>query len=214
MSGVEPVGRWTGDFGREYTDRNSLGLEELDALYRQWFGVTRRELNGRFLGDLGRSVRILEVGTNLGNHLLVVRELGFPHLCGVEIQRYALERSRARAVGVPVVGGTGSALPFRDGAFDLVFTSGVLIHVPPTALGSVLRESHRCARTWVWGYEYYAPEPTEVVYRGQSGLLWKADFSRLYRENFRDLETVREERLRYRDSTNEDAMFLLRKARH
>jgi len=212
MSGAEPVGRWTGDFGREYTDRNSQGLEDLDALYRQWFGVSRRELNGRFLSGLARGVRILEVGTNVGNQLLFLRELGFTNLCGVEIQRYALERSRARAVGVPVVQGTGSALPFRDGAFDMVFTSGVLIHVPPAVLQRVLREVYRCARTWVWGYEYFAADPTEVVYRGQSGLLWKADFSRLYREACPDLEVVREERLRYREAPNEDAMFLLRKA--
>jgi pseudaminic acid biosynthesis-associated methylase len=206
-----PANAWSGGFGREYTDRNTLTIEELDALYRRSFGVSRRELNQGFLSAMPRSLRILEVGTNLGNQILLLREMGFRDLVGVEVQRYALEKSRARAAGLPVVQGSGAALPFRDAAFDMVFTSGVLIHIPPTVLGRVLSEIHRCAKTWIWGYEYYSPEPTEVVYRGQRGLLWKADFSRLYREAFPDLETVREERLRYLDSPNEDAMFLLRK---
>ena len=211
VAGSDTVRRWTGDFGREYTDRNALSLDELDALYRKWFGISRRELNARFLGDLSRDTRILEVGTNLGNQLFLLREMGFRDLCGVEVQRYALERSRARAAGIPVVQGTGNALPFRDAAFDLVFTSGVLIHVSPKSLERVLREIHRCARTWVWGYEYFAEGYTELVYRGQHGLLWKADFARLYRETLPDLEEIRSERLQYSDSENEDRMFLLRK---
>ncbi len=52
---------------------------------------------------------------------------------------------------------------------------------------------------------------TEVVYRGQSGLLWKADFARLYTDAFPDLELVSEQRLKYVADDNVDSMFLLRK---
>jgi len=206
-----PAHQWSGDFGREYTDRNALSLDEIDAHYRELFGVSRRELNARFLGELPRNLRILEVGANVGNQLLLLHEMGFVHVHGVEIQRYALERSRARSAGIPNVQGTGASLPFKDGAFDLVFTSGVLIHVPPDTLPTVLREVRRCTRTWVWGYEYFAPEPTEVAYRGRSDLLWKANFARSYVETCTDLELVREVRLRYKTNSNEDSMFLLHK---
>jgi hypothetical protein len=76
-----------------------------------------------------------------------------------------------------------------------------------------MSEIHRCARTWIWGLEYYAPEMTEVLYRGRPGLLWKADYAGMYMHNFPDLELVSERRLKYLTDDNTDSMFLLRKKR-
>jgi len=45
------MSRWNDRFGRDYTDRNSLTLSELDVLYHRNYGVTRRELNERFLPE-------------------------------------------------------------------------------------------------------------------------------------------------------------------
>jgi len=59
--------------------------------------------------------------------------------------------------------------------------------------------------------EYYAPEMTEVLYRGHSGLLWKSDYARLYTESFPGLELVSERRLNYLVNDNTDSMFLLRR---
>ena len=72
-------------------------------------------------------------------------------------------------------------------------------------------EIHRCAKRWIWGFEYYAPEMTEVAYRGHEALLWKTDYARSYLERFRDLELVREDRMRYLDNENVDTAFLLRR---
>ena len=68
---------WESDFGREYTDRNSLTPEALDDLYRKNYGVTRSELNQRFLADMPRDARILEVGCNEGNQLCALRRWDF-----------------------------------------------------------------------------------------------------------------------------------------
>jgi len=59
--------KWAGEFGKEYTDRNALTLEEMERLYQKNYGVTRTEMNLEFIRDLGRSIRILEVGSNIGN---------------------------------------------------------------------------------------------------------------------------------------------------
>ena len=69
--------KWTGDFGRQYTDRNQSSAEELDQSYRTTYGVSRTELNRRFLVIVPRSARILEVGCNIGTQLLVLKETGF-----------------------------------------------------------------------------------------------------------------------------------------
>ena len=81
-------------------------------------------------------------------------------------------------------------LPFGDCAFDLVFTIGVLIHQPPAALPAVMSEIVRCSRRYVLCGEYFAPEPTEVAYRGQAGALFKRDFGGLYRQLFPELRAA------------------------
>ena len=204
---------WQSDFGRAYTDRNSLLPEALDALYLKNYGVARTELNRRFLADIPRSARILEVGCNEGNQLCALREMGFRHLYGIEIQEYALRRARTRLDNAQLALATAFEIPYPDGFFDLVFTSGVLIHIAPADLPKALREIHRCAGSFIWGFEYYSPRPMEVCYRGHSSLLWKADFAQLYLDLCDDLEAKRVEQIRYLDDANVDSMFLLARRR-
>jgi pseudaminic acid biosynthesis-associated methylase len=202
---------WRGEFGRAYTDRNSLTPSALDALYRKNFGVARSELNQRFLASIPRDARILEVGCNEGNQLCALREMGFHHLYGIEVQEYALRRARNRLDNGRLTLATAFEIPFPDGFFDLVFTSGVLIHIAPPDLPKALREIHRCAATYIWGLEYYSPQPMEVNYRGHQSLLWKADYAGLYLNLFGDLDPVRREQIPYLEDSNVDCMFLLSK---
>jgi pseudaminic acid biosynthesis-associated methylase len=204
---------WKGDFGREYTDRNTFDIETLDRLYRKNYGVVRREINERALCDIAKEASILEVGCSTGNQLLLLQQMGYSNLSGVELQPYALEIARRRLSGVTLKQGSALALPYADSCFDLVFTSGVLIHISPHDLLLAMDEIHRCTRTYIWGMEYYAPEVTEVSYRNHSELLWKMDYARCYLDRFPDLELVREQRLPYLENANVDTVFLLRKKR-
>jgi len=208
---TDQIRRWSGDFGREYTDRNDHSPEQLDQSYLQTYGVTRKELNRRFLEPVPRDARILEVGCNIGTQLLLLKSMDFSHLSGIEIQSYALEQAKRNLAKAELLQASALSLPFPDRHFDLVFTSGVLIHIAPLELRIVLNEIHRCAKHWVWGMEYYTPQITEIRYRGNDNLLWKADYARLYLETFDDLELVREERLHYLEDQNVDNMFLLRR---
>lgn len=205
------IRRWTGDFGREYTDRNNCRPAQLDEFYLTTYGATRKELNQRFLQGVPKDARILEVGCNTGTQLLLLKEMGFTDLSGVEIQSYALQRAKERLGDAQVLSASALSLPFSNHHFDLVFTSGVLIHIAPADLPQALAEIYRCARTWIWGMEYYAPQMTEVVYRGNSNLLWKTDYARLYLDTFANLELVREGRIPYLQNENVDTMFLLRR---
>jgi pseudaminic acid biosynthesis-associated methylase len=200
---------WQTDFGRSYTDRNSLTPDALDVLYRNNYGIGRRELNQRFLADIPRDARILEVGCNEGNQLCVLQEMGFHNLYGIEIQDYALRKARARVKNAHLALATAFEIPYPDSFFDLVFTSGVLIHIAPVDLPKALREIHRCAGGFLWGFEYYSSEQTEVSYRGHPALLWKADFAKLYLDLFDDLDAVRVDQIAYLQDANVDSMFLL-----
>ncbi|HKS74218.1 MAG TPA: pseudaminic acid biosynthesis-associated methylase [Terriglobales bacterium] len=205
------IREWKGEFGREYTDRNVLDPEGLDQLYLGNYGISRTELNGTFLEAIPADAQVLEVGCNVGNQLLLLQRSGYKNLHGIEIQKYAVDRAHERLPGVDVREGSALQIPYPDKHFDLVFTSGVLIHISPSNLSEVLREIHRTAKTWIWGLEYYADAPTEVMYRGQQGLLWKSAFAQVYLDRFSDLELVRERRLPYLNNSNVDTMFLLRR---
>ena len=95
--------------------------------------------------------------------------------------------------------------------WDLVFTSGLLIHINPDDLNTALREIYRCTSEYIWGFEYYADKYSEIIYRGRRDLLWKADFAKLYQNEFIDLELVKEKRIKYLENDNLDSMFLIRK---
>ena len=193
----DPVRTWCGAFGRAYTNRNEdETVEDVDAEYEESFGITKTMLFERFLGGLDHDARILEVGCNVGVQLEALCELGFSNLYGVDVQRGALQTASTRRGGFEVVQADGRSLPFADDAFDLVFTVGVLIHIPPSMIDGVLDEIVRCSRELIYGCEYYAPSYTEVVYRGESGVMWKTDFASRY-EMERELELVDSKRLVY-----------------
>ena len=147
----------------------------------------------------------------MGNQLLLLQEMGFYNLYGIEIQDYALERARARLKDVHLQQASAFNIPFPDSHFDLVFTSVVLIHISPDDLSTAMMEIYRCTRQYIWGLEYYSPKTTEVVYRGHQHLLWKMDYANCYLAQFHDLEIVRSEQLPYLQDSNIDCMFLLRK---
>ncbi len=202
---------WGGQFGKEYTDRNALSLQELDLLYQGYFGLTRTEMNSKFIDNLDRDMKVLEVGSNIGNQLLLLQNMGFKNLYGIELQPYAVELSKSRTKGINIIQGSAFDIPFKDSLFDLVFTSGLLIHIAPEDSNEVLDEIYRCTKQYIWGMEYYAEAYTKVNYRKHADLLWKTDFPKLFLNRFKNLRLAREQLFKYLNDDNVDVMFLLEK---
>ena len=71
---------------------------------------------------------------------------------------------------------TAENIPLADGAVELAFTCGVLIHVPPEDLGRACDEIYRVSSRYIVCIEYFSDREEEVSYHGQSGLLFKRDF--------------------------------------
>jgi pseudaminic acid biosynthesis-associated methylase len=183
---------WSGEFGKAYTDRNLMSLDELDQLYVDNYGISRTEINKEFLAGLDVD-RILEVGCNVGNQLLLLKWMGYANPWGIELHNHAVELARKRTSGINIVKGSAFDIPCKDGFFDLVFTSGVLMHISPDEIEKALDEIHRCTNMYIWGFEYYSPDGYPVVdYRGDDNLLWKTDFAKLFMDRFPDMELVKE----------------------
>src|SRR5262249_31933945 len=129
---------WKGEFGRAYNERNTLDVDALNALWRDRYGVSRAELNAEFLATIPMHASFLEVGCNVGNQLLLLRETGYSNLSGVELQPAAAELAKVRVPEASIQQGSAFALPFDDETFDIVFTSAVLIHISPSDLPRAL----------------------------------------------------------------------------
>jgi pseudaminic acid biosynthesis-associated methylase len=169
---------WRSEFGRDYTDRNDHEkAERVTAWARLLDGIA--------------PARALEVGCNVGWNLEYLHRLGVAELYGIEPQLYAVERARWRGPQFGVLHGTAFDLPFKDGWFDLAFTSGVLIHISPETIGAALDEIYRVARRWIVAIEYDHPVEVEVAYRGNAGALWKRDHGALWRSRYPKLRELR-----------------------
>jgi ubiquinone/menaquinone biosynthesis C-methylase UbiE len=133
---------WISDFGKKYTNRNALTLDEMNKMCRKNFGISRENLNILFIDEMNRDIKILEVGSNIGNQLLLLQKMGFNNLYGIEINDYAVELSKQRTNNINIIKGSAFDIPFKDKYFDLVFTSGVLIHIAPHDINLVLNDDN------------------------------------------------------------------------
>lgn len=182
---ADPKSAWAGEFGTEYTARNVASDEALRIRTSMWGRIAQA-----FAGDPPKT--ILEVGCNLGLNLRVM-----PRLLGAElsaIEPNAAARARVLADGVlpaeRLYEGFGDKIPLADGAVEMAFTSGVLIHVDPSRLPATMDEIHRVSSKYVLCSEYFSPRPEMLTYRGHDGLLFKNDFGGLYMDRFPDLQLV------------------------
>ena len=204
---------WSEKFGKKYTDRNLMSIEELDKLYAARYGISRTALNKEFLeGEIEKTNKILEIGCNVGNQLLALQKMNYENLWGIELQDYAVEITKKRTKKMNIIKASAFDLPYKSDYFDLVFTSGVLIHISPNDIEKALEEIHRCTKSYIWGFEYYIPEGYETVnYRGEKNLLWKTNFLKLFIERFSDLKLLKKKEIKNLNSDNLDIMYLLKK---
>jgi pseudaminic acid biosynthesis-associated methylase len=159
---------WAGQFGMEYTDRNS------DAR-----SVAKRTAVFARILSRTRNVRsVLECGTNIGHNLAAIKNL-IPECSfgGIEIN----DKAASVAEQIPDTKVfRGSILEFTPeelGQYDMTITSGVLIHIEPSHLPDIYKILYECSLKYILVKEYYNPTPVEVPYRGHSERLFKRDFA-------------------------------------
>ena len=171
-------GLWAGSFGSDYAQRNRAAARGRRPFWEALLGKYEVE-------------SALEVGCNVGGNLVWLHELLDPvTVAGIDVNEDAVKAAAEAAPGVKVRVGSAFDIPFEDASFDLAFTTGVLIHVPPAQLPDAMREIARCSRRYVLCGEYYAPQLEEVPYRGERGALFKQDFGAAYIEHCPELTEV------------------------
>lgn len=201
---------WSGSFGKGYNDRNTWTVKGFDQFYKKTWGKTRTAMNREFLRGL-KIDTVLEMGANIGLQLRHLQAVGFQNLNGIEIQWDAVERAKRITHGINIIQGSAFDLPFRNNYYDLVFTSGVLIHIHPKDQKRAMREMYRVSKKYIWGFEYFNPTQQEIPYRGNRNVLWKNNFPKLWQQNCPGLKLIKMKKYKYVGQDNEDVMYLFKK---
>ncbi len=177
MKDTQQLEIWRGKFGKAYTDRNLVSPGEKKPLFKKM-------LKGLTLSQ------VLEVGCNRGHNLVALADLLKIEPVGIEPNDYARKKARQADPRISVLKSTAFDLPFKDGVFDLAFTSGVLIHICLQDLPLAIDELCRVSRRYVLASEYYGEKETAIHYRGHNHLLWKRDFKSHFLKRHPELKLI------------------------
>jgi hypothetical protein len=189
-----PVKDWAGSFGDAYQER----------CQSNWASIKNRS---RLFGDIFQAMEnsskanpslpafpssVIEVGGGCGDNLRAIDMIYERSRQPIKLMSCDPNAAARKAMAdvATVVPGDLDQLPYQDDAADMVFTSGVLIHVPPADLPRAMSEIHRVAKRWILSIEYFNPTPDEIVYQDRPGMLWRRDFGQAWLDKYPTLKTV------------------------
>ncbi len=194
---------WQGEFGNEYTERNCGDFYKVGNL-NFWAEITN------LTGQLNST---LELGCNRGLNLDAINDL-HRHITlrGIEINKKAVAiaiKKKYEVLNLSI----SEKIPINLKS-ELVFTSGVLIHINPNKLENVYRNLYNLSSKYILINEYFSTNPEEILYRSTPDRLWKRDFAKELKLLYPELELIkygfnwRYDKSKSSDDTN---WFLFRK---
>jgi hypothetical protein len=156
-----PVGEVADRVGREDSWRDIRDYHEHRAPEQQDESAQQVSewLARDVLTPLGGDGGYLELGCGAGRNLLAL-SVAAPGaaLRALDINEGAVAEARRTVPGAAIEQGSLYELAgYADGSAEVVFTSGVLMHVPVAELDGVVREMHRIAARAVVHFELHGP---------------------------------------------------------
>jgi pseudaminic acid biosynthesis-associated methylase len=183
-----PIDEWKSSFGNEYQQRNASNWKSIK---------NRSRLFGDILNCMENSCKafptsVLEIGAGAGDNLraidMIYERTKTPiKLMACDPNRRACEQLSDIAITTNC---NLKSLSYDNDVADLVFTSGVLIHIPPNELDKALSEIYRTSKRWILAIEYFNDTPDEIEYRSMNGMLWRRDWGEKWLGNYPSLKPI------------------------
>lgn len=170
---------WRGQFGDDYHTRNVL--TDTDIKNREVFW-------SQILNSVGDDIpkSILEIGA--GNGINIQALSNIYSRFGHELYINAVEpneKARLSLCEQNII--TGAIYPTLENGpekHDLVFTSGVLIHIHPDQLLDFTKKIYQLSNKYIVCAEYFRPEPEIKHYRGEENALFLRDYGAYWLDNY------------------------------
>lgn len=124
--------------------------------------------------------KVLEIGTFGGYNLREIHKLDDTiELVGFDINLSALDYAKKKCPAIDTIHGSIHKLEkyFTENQFDLIFTAGVLIHIPNESVNSIISNIIQFSKTDVVHAEHHGATPNKLP--GKK-MRWVHNFEALY----------------------------------
>ena len=199
---------WSGNDGKSYVERND-SLELANKVYKERTGITHQEVFQEFFENLDRNTSILELGCNIGINLEILQNMGFKKLTGLEINQKTMNIAKEKYPMIKFIHSSIEDFKCNDNEYDLVFTTGVLVHINPSNINDIVNKMIRLTKKFIFGFEYFSEKLTEVKYRDHSNLLWKQNFPLLFTKN---MKLIKDKKMYWKSENLCDVAYIFEKA--
>lgn len=166
---------WATTYATDYIKKNSLFDNQVGA--EAWKKMIK--------GTQGEIEKFLECGCNIGRNIDQIKMVlpeAVPSI--IEISEPAFKFVTSHHDFKHAFNGAILDSAFDDASFDLVFTTGVLIHINPDQLLQHMEKMFRYSNKYILMGEYFNRTPVSIEYQGEKDKLFKRDFGKLFIENF------------------------------
>ena len=197
---------WTGDFGNEYIYRNSLDrlLGPATAMWAQILQYCLEPPRSAF-----------EMGCNIGANLYALKNL-LPEISLTAVEINSQAANLAKNTQATIYNCSIYDFEYPADSFDLVFSSGVLIHIDPNFISDIYKKIYALSNRYTLINEYYNPTAVSLTYRNHKNKLFKRDFAGEMLDMFHDLRLVTYRFMYHRDAVfpkGDTTWFLLEKSK-
>lgn len=180
--------KWKGQFGDEYAERNAITPELIEARTNFWYTLFNS------IGTVPEG--ILEVGAGNGQNIIAITHainmMTGTHnknyktaIFGTEPNEQARSNLETNCPWLNISKKDVFTMDYESSSIELVFTSGVLIHIHPNDLDKAISNIYRISSRWIICMEYFAPSCEEIKYRDNQEMMWRNDFGGVYLDKFK-----------------------------
>ncbi len=178
--------QWRGEFGDKWSVKDDYIQWEIES------GIElKTDIIQEFLGDLPKTLSVLDIGCNVGFMIQLLHDVGFKKITGIDINMSAIAKAGFAFPHDTFIHGEIQDI---DKKFDLVIHSAILVHIPPSKLDEAMKKIYDSCNRYIFGKEMSTPTPTdigEISSAHWANMLWTRRFMRKWMTMFPDLKLVK-----------------------